>query len=159
MTNARATREEETQVERRRRDGHSLNPIKNSKLLNYFRADQLDPLRRYHWFDDDPMRLDEAYQNDWDFVKASDIKGYSPTSRIFNTESDDRIRAQVGITAYGQPAFQYFMSKRKDFDAADRKHNQERAEEALRAGAGNSDDVYVKEVSLGDQSVRRGKVQ
>lgn len=93
-----------------RRSDTTIDDFKRSKL-NPFGKDALDRKNwKYRWFVDDNMgRIQNAYNNYWEFVSPKDIKDYD--SSLFKSEgSDDRIRQQMGPGIFG-----YLMKKRTEY--------------------------------------------
>jgi len=131
-TRGRETRVDAVKRERRNRDSSTLDKMTGMKL-DIFSESQLDKENYvYRWVNDDGTgaRIQQAYNNDYDFVGGSDIKNYNPLST--SSESDERIRMVVGRDAFGSASYSYLMKKPREFFEEDQEEMVERREDTMR---------------------------
>lgn len=113
----RPPRQEAEAGHRRRRKG--ILDVMTQSRMNPFEEGMLDQEHFvYRWINDEAGRLRQLTVNDdYDFVKGSDIDGFDISQT--DSESDERIRLIVG-EAGGKPLYAYLCRKPRNFWEVDR---------------------------------------
>lgn len=147
---SRQPRAETVATERRRRRGGTLNRMHQFKL-DVFSPDQLDPDRVYRWIADDGSRLRGAYNDDYDYVGASEIKNFDAATET-DSEGGERVRMLTGKDKWGNPEYSYLMAKPRQFWEDDNRAAQDYRDDVLEGR------VYRGEGEAAAQVVTDGKL-
>lgn len=161
----RGDRADEEQVVRERRYNGNLTRME-AKRLQIYTEDQLDDKYEHRWVVDHLNRITQMEKYDYDFVGASQIKGYVASDT--NSESDERIRLICGRHENGLPKYSYLMRKRKEWYDTDRAAIDQRRKAKMSQGKvvdakgnnvnGDNTIIQANLDNFGGKRVRSGKI-
>lgn len=124
-SSAPRARAEETKAVRRRRQDMGVSSHLRLSLPEHMRN---DPNYRYHWLADRPGRIEnKTKHDDWDFVEEQEL-----TQDANQTGAGTRIERHAGVDQFGKPLRFFLVRKLKEYDAADKKADQQSLDEMMK---------------------------